>query len=207
MSSLALQVLERECAPEVLPKKRAKVQNKRLKDYPKVSMRVLLMTLGLCACPERRGMRMHAQGIGGASQVCQAPCAVAGSRRSLLLRQLQPQQQSPASWVQQWRTMAQGGGSTGNATGRPCPQVPYMIAICMRRQALPEKAMPEWEEMCAVASAVQNLWLAAEAHGIAGVHSQSHHWHSSLVVVVVVDIDTTATYSLTVCTWSTVSAR
>ncbi len=47
-------------------------------------------------------------------------------------------------------------------------QVPYMVAICMRRQALPEKVMPEWEEMCAVASAVQNLWLAATAHGIAG---------------------------------------
>lgn len=45
-----------------------------------------------------------------------------------------------------------------------------MIAICMRRQALPEKVMPEWEEMCAVASAVQNLWLAATAHGIAGEH-------------------------------------
>lgn len=44
-----------------------------------------------------------------------------------------------------------------------------MVAICMRRQALPEKVMPEWEEMCAVASAVQNLWLAATAHGIAGV--------------------------------------
>ena len=49
-------------------------------------------------------------------------------------------------------------------------QVPYMIMICMRRQALPEKVMPEWEEMCAVSSAVQNLWLAATAHGVAGAH-------------------------------------
>ena len=48
-----------------------------------------------------------------------------------------------------------------------------MVAICMRRQALPEKVMPEWEEMCAVASAVQNLWLAATAHGVAGVCSCS----------------------------------
>jgi hypothetical protein len=43
-----------------------------------------------------------------------------------------------------------------------------MVAICMRRQALPQKVMPEWEETCAVACAVQNLWLAATAHGIAG---------------------------------------
>ena len=48
-----------------------------------------------------------------------------------------------------------------------------MVAICMRRQALPEKVMPEWEEMCAVASAVQNLWLAATAHGVAGLGSCS----------------------------------
>ncbi len=53
-------------------------------------------------------------------------------------------------------------------------QVPYMVAICMRRQALPAKVMPEWEEMCAVASAVQNMWLAATAHGIAGKHYRSH---------------------------------
>ena len=51
-----------------------------------------------------------------------------------------------------------------------CLQVPYMVMICMRRQALPEKVMPEWEEMCAVSSAVQNLWLAATAHGVAGAH-------------------------------------
>ena len=50
-----------------------------------------------------------------------------------------------------------------------------MVAICMRRQALPEKVMPEWEEMCAVASGVQNLWLAATAHGIAGVHLGVFH--------------------------------
>ena len=49
--------------------------------------------------------------------------------------------------------------------------MPYMVAICMRRQALPEKVMPEWEEMCAVASAVQNLWLAATAHNVAGAHA------------------------------------
>ena len=49
-----------------------------------------------------------------------------------------------------------------------------MVAICMRRQALPEKVMPEWEETCAVACAVQNLWLAATAHGIAGGGPDRH---------------------------------
>ena len=35
-SSLVLQVLERECSPDVLRKKRAKLECKRVKDYPKV---------------------------------------------------------------------------------------------------------------------------------------------------------------------------
>ena len=34
-----LQVLERECDPEALPKKRAKVEGKRVKVYPKVGLR------------------------------------------------------------------------------------------------------------------------------------------------------------------------
>ena len=35
--SMHLQVLERECEPQVFAKKRAKVEGKRLKAYPKVS--------------------------------------------------------------------------------------------------------------------------------------------------------------------------
>ena len=34
-------------------------------------------------------------------------------------------------------------------------KVSYMIPICMKRRAVAGKEMPEWEEMCAVACAVQ----------------------------------------------------
>lgn len=178
-----LQVLERECDPEVLPKKRAKVQGKRLKDYPKVGLRLLLTSPGLCASYKRRGMRMHVHGVVSASKACPglvrnsgitplggvAPC-------SILVPDFCPLD----------TTVAHCGARRGihrRHNRGPCLQVPYMVAICMRKQALPEKVMPEWEEMCAVASAVQNLWLAATAHGIAGVHSQSHYWHGSPVTV------------------------
>lgn len=75
-----------------------------------------------------------------------------------------------------------------------CLQVPYMVMICMRRQALPEKVMPEWEEMCAVSSAVQNLWLAATAHGIAGMqsymlrHAVSSFRHSAVPTLYLVEL-------------------
>jgi nitroreductase len=39
-----------------------------------------------------------------------------------------------------------------------------VIAICMKRD--PEKRVPEWEEMAAVACAVQNMWLTCTAHNI-----------------------------------------
>ena len=45
----------------------------------------------------------------------------------------------------------------------------YMIAICMKRHAIAGKEMPEWEEVCAVACAVQNMWLSMTAQGAAGV--------------------------------------
>ena len=51
----------------------------------------------------------------------------------------------------------------------PFQRVPYMLGIGMKRRALPDKEMPEWEEMCAVSAAVQNIYLAATAHGVAGV--------------------------------------
>ena len=44
-----------------------------------------------------------------------------------------------------------------------------MLALCMRRRPPPPaKEMPEWEEVCAVACAVENLWLTATARGAAG---------------------------------------
>ncbi len=39
-----------------------------------------------------------------------------------------------------------------------------IIAICMQRD--PEARIPEWEEIAAVACAVQNMWLTCTAHGI-----------------------------------------
>lgn len=49
-------------------------------------------------------------------------------------------------------------------------KVAYMIPICMKRRAMAGKEMPEWEEMCAVACAVQNMWLTMTAQGAAGVN-------------------------------------
>lgn len=40
------------------------------------------------------------------------------------------------------------------------------IAIVMHRD--PDESLPEWEEVAAVACAVQNLWLSATAAGLAG---------------------------------------
>lgn len=39
-----------------------------------------------------------------------------------------------------------------------------VIAICLQRD--PEARVPEWEELAAVACAVQNIWLSCTAHGI-----------------------------------------
>lgn len=39
-----------------------------------------------------------------------------------------------------------------------------VIAICMQRD--PAESLPEWEEVAAVACAVQNMWLTATAYGI-----------------------------------------
>jgi len=44
-----------------------------------------------------------------------------------------------------------------------------IIAICMKRD--PNESVPEWEEMAAVACAVQNLWLSAQALDLAGYWS------------------------------------
>jgi nitroreductase len=50
-------------------------------------------------------------------------------------------------------------------------KVGYLIAICMKRKALPDKEMPEWEEIAAVSCAVQNMHLLATAMGIAAYWS------------------------------------
>jgi nitroreductase len=39
-----------------------------------------------------------------------------------------------------------------------------VIAICMQRD--PQERVPEWEEIAAVACAVQNMWLTCTAYGI-----------------------------------------
>jgi nitroreductase len=44
-----------------------------------------------------------------------------------------------------------------------------VIAICMQRD--PAASLPEWEELAAVAMAVQNLWLTATAYGLGGYWS------------------------------------
>lgn len=46
------------------------------------------------------------------------------------------------------------------------PGVSCVIAICMKRQA--SEKLPEVEEVCAVACAVQNLHLSAAGHGVGG---------------------------------------
>ena len=54
-------------------------------------------------------------------------------------------------------------------------KVSHLIVLCMKRQAKPEKLMPEWEELCATAMAVQNIHLQATAMDI-GVFWSSHTW-------------------------------
>lgn len=55
-------------------------------------------------------------------------------------------------------------------------QVSHLVIIGMKRQALLDQRLPEWEEICATAMAVQNLHLAATAmEGVAGFWS-SHTW-------------------------------
>ncbi|TYZ60261.1 hypothetical protein PybrP1_008492 [[Pythium] brassicae (nom. inval.)] len=48
-------------------------------------------------------------------------------------------------------------------------QASHVIAICMKRQE--SENLPELEEVCAVAAAVQNLHLSATGHGVGGYWS------------------------------------
>ncbi len=52
----------------------------------------------------------------------------------------------------------------------------YLVLICLKRGGVkPEKRLPEWEELCAVAMAVQNFHLMASSLGL-GVFWSSHTW-------------------------------
>lgn len=51
-------------------------------------------------------------------------------------------------------------------------KVSHILAIVMRRD--PEKRVPEVEEICSVACAVQNFWLSLDSHGIAGYWSTGY---------------------------------
>lgn len=46
-------------------------------------------------------------------------------------------------------------------------KISHYIAVCMKRCDKPD-SIPEWEEMCAVAAAAQNMLLAASSLGVAG---------------------------------------
>ncbi len=54
-------------------------------------------------------------------------------------------------------------------------RVSHLAVVAMKRRALPEKLMPEWEELCAVAMSVQNAHLMATAMGL-GLFWSSHTW-------------------------------
>ena len=47
-------------------------------------------------------------------------------------------------------------------------KVSHLIVIGMKRQALEDKKLPEWEEICSVATSVQNLHLAMTS--VPGAH-------------------------------------
>lgn len=54
-------------------------------------------------------------------------------------------------------------------------QAACVIAICMQRD--PEQRVPEWEELAAVACAVQNMWLSCTAYDI------GCYWSSSKAIL------------------------
>jgi len=56
-------------------------------------------------------------------------------------------------------------------TKQKCLQSACVIAICMKRSTTVD--IPEWEEIAAVACAVENLWLSATAYGLAGYWSST----------------------------------
>ncbi|CEG43994.1 nitroreductase [Plasmopara halstedii] len=61
-----------------------------------------------------------------------------------------------------------------------CQVSSHVIAICMKRQK--SGKIPEWEEMCSVACAVQNMHLVATAHGVAA------YWSSGPAITLAQDM-------------------
>lgn len=55
-------------------------------------------------------------------------------------------------------------------------KVSHLILIGMRRQSNPDKKLPEWEEICAVAMSVQNMHLMASSLDHIGGFWSSHTW-------------------------------
>ena len=56
-----------------------------------------------------------------------------------------------------------------NKTAKKALQSSHVIAICMHRD--PKESVPEWEEIAAVACAVQNMWLTTQVLGLGGYWS------------------------------------
>ena len=61
-------------------------------------------------------------------------------------------------------------------TQKKANQSACIIAICMQRD--PKESIPEWEEIAAVACAVQNMWLSCTALGIGSYWSSPKSIHS-----------------------------
>ncbi len=64
-----------------------------------------------------------------------------------------------------------------NKTLKKPLQSSCVIAICMQRD--PIESIPEWEEIAAVACAVQNMWLTAAAYEIGAYWSSPKSIHSA----------------------------
>lgn len=55
-------------------------------------------------------------------------------------------------------------------------KVSHLVLLGMRRQSKPDKRLPEWEEICAVAMSVQNMHLMTTALDHVGAFWSSHTW-------------------------------
>lgn len=69
-----------------------------------------------------------------------------------------------AGWYKEHTPMAKFSEKKYEKTKAKPLQSDCVIAICMQRDL--EERVPEWEEIAAVACAVQNMWLSCTAYGI-----------------------------------------
>lgn len=58
-----------------------------------------------------------------------------------------------------------------NGIGKKWSKCDVLISLSMLREAVPDKRLPEWEEIAATACAVQNMHLVATSLGLAGYWS------------------------------------